>query len=117
MSGTRYLLVVLLIGLAGANGPVAQGRERADDRGSANEVAAEGAVRFDLYYGSMMVVRGSIGTVGNLNFLVDTGVSSTVVDTRLARKLDLPEMPISIAVLGGNAQGGEAVLPTLKLGP
>ena len=46
-------------------------------------------VPFKLYRGYLIVVRGSIGGLKNLNFLVDTGAVPSVVDTRIARKLHL----------------------------
>ena len=46
-------------------------------------------VPFKLYRGYVIVVRGSIGGLKNLNFLVDTGAVPSVVDARIARKLHL----------------------------
>jgi len=79
---------------------------------------ATGTLRFDLYQGYFMVVHGSIGPLKNLNFFLDTGTAPSVLDSRIARKLDLQgEASTSIAVLGGRTQGGEANLPSIELGP
>ena len=59
----------------------------------------EGTVSFDLYQGYLIVARGSAGTRTSLTFLLDTGASPTVIDTRLARKLHLQAAPASAAVL------------------
>jgi predicted aspartyl protease len=76
-----------------------------------------GTVPFDLYQGYFMVVHGSIGPFKNLNFFLDTGTAPSVLDSRVARKLDLREKSTSIAVLGGRTQGGEANLSSIELGP
>jgi predicted aspartyl protease len=77
----------------------------------------EGTVRFDLYRGYLIVARGSAGTRTGLTFLLDTGASPTVIDSKLARKLHLQAVPSSIAVLGGSVQAGTAVVPSLNFGP
>jgi predicted aspartyl protease len=71
----------------------------------------EGTVSFDLYRGYLIVARGSAGTRTALTFLLDTGASPTVLDSKLARKLHLQAAPSSIAVLGGSVQAGTAVVP------
>jgi predicted aspartyl protease len=77
-----------------------------------------GTIRFDLYQGYFMVAHGSIGPLKNLNFFLDTGTAPSVLDSRIARKLDLKgEESTSIAVLGGRTQGGQANLPSIVLGP
>ncbi len=81
-----------------------------------NEIA--GTVRFDLYQGYFIVAHGSIGPLKNLNFFLDTGTTPSVLDSRLAKKLDLSgEKPSSIAVLGGRTPGEEAHLSSIELGP
>src|SRR5450432_3522183 len=74
-------------------------------------------VHFDLYRDYLIVVRGSAGPLRGLNFLLDTGASPTVLDRRVAEKLHLDQLPVSIAVLGGSVQGGQATVPSLKVGP
>jgi predicted aspartyl protease len=65
-----------------------------------------------------MVTHGSVGPLKNLNFFVDTGASPTVVDSRVAKKLNLPaEGPADVIVVGGNTQGEETNLPSLEVGP
>ena len=46
-------------------------------------------VPFKLYRGYVIVIRGSIGGLTNLNFVVDTGAVPRVVDARIALKLHL----------------------------
>jgi predicted aspartyl protease len=74
-------------------------------------------VHFDLYRDYLIVVRGSAGPLKGLNFLLDTGTSPAVLDPRVAEKLQLDQLPASIAVLGGSVQGGQATVPSLEVGP
>jgi predicted aspartyl protease len=97
-----FLLTILAVALE----PVARGSGRGPT-----------AVGFDLYRGYLIVVRGSAGPLKDLNFLLDTGASPTVLDRRLAQKLHLDEMPGVLAGLNGRAVAGQAVAPTLQFGP
>jgi predicted aspartyl protease len=74
-------------------------------------------ISFDLYRGYLMVVRGSIGGLKNLNFLVDTGAEPSIVDRRLARKLNLPQRDAQVSVLNRSVAAESAVLPDLEVGP
>lgn len=77
-----------------------------------------GAVSFDLYQGYFIVVHGSAGGLKNLNFFVDTGANLPVLDSRVAKKLNLHgDEPTTIAIVGGKVQGLEANLPSLAFGP
>lgn len=74
--------------------------------------------RFDLYQGYFIVLHGSIGPLKNLNFFLDTGTSPAVVDSGIARKLNLQGGEVaSIVVVGGRTPGEEASLPSLEIGP
>jgi predicted aspartyl protease len=80
-------------------------------------VAKPAEVPFKLYRDYAIVVRGSAGEHDKLNFLIDTGCSSTVVDKSLARKLRLATSPRKISVFGRTVVAEEAVLSSLHLGP
>lgn len=87
---------------------------------------ARATVRFDLYGGYLIVVRGSAtGTAAgsdrhltDLNFLVDTGTSVPIFDAQVAQTLHLTsDAPTNIVILGGRARGANATLPALEVGP
>src|SRR6202035_1083589 len=65
------------------------------------------AVKFDLYRDYLIVGRGSAGPLKGLNFLLDTGASPTVLDRRVAEKLQLDQLPASIAVVGGSVPAAQ----------
>jgi hypothetical protein len=75
------------------------------------------SVNFSLYSDYLIVVRGSAGPLKDLNFLLDTGTSPTILNQRLAQRLHLNPTPATIAVLNGNVQGAMATVPSLQFGP
>ena len=46
-------------------------------------------IPFKLHNGYLIVVKGSIGKLKNLSFVIDTGSYRSVLDERIARKLHL----------------------------
>jgi predicted aspartyl protease len=76
-----------------------------------------GSVRFSLYRDYLIVVKGSAEGLNELNLLVDTGADPSVVDQRLAAKLQLQPQAARVAVLNQTVAAGKAVLPHLEVGP
>jgi Aspartyl protease len=75
-------------------------------------------LRFQLFQGYLIVARGSIGGVNNLNIFVDTGATPVLLDTRVARKLNLGgEESVHIVRLGSRTRAEETNLPSLEIGP
>ena len=105
------LAALAMVGQASANG-------NSQLQGPVAVSGVTGSVPFDLYQGYFTVVHGSMGPLKNLNFFLDTGTSPAVLDSRVARKLNLRSGdPVSIAILGGRAAGEETNLPSLSIGP
>ena len=78
--------------------------------GNANEVS------FKLYRGYAIVVRGSIGNLRNLNFVVDTGAVPSVVDQRIAQKLRLTGPTERLSVFSEKVDTQRAVAPDVRVG-
>jgi len=74
-------------------------------------------VPFKLYRGYVIVVRGSIGSLKNLNFLVDTGAVPSVVDARIAQKLHLRGQPERVDAPTKTLTTERVIVPDVKLGP
>jgi Predicted aspartyl protease len=76
-------------------------------------------VRFDLYRGYLMVVKGSAGPLKGLHFLLDTGTSTTLLDSRIARKLKIEGAAEDVNMIFANGQvrSTRAIVPTIELGP
>jgi predicted aspartyl protease len=104
----RCGLVALAHSSVAQEGPTVQSR--------AHQVNTQ-RISFDLYRGYLVVTRGSIGGLKNLNFLVDTGAEPSVVDQKLAEKLDLPQRDAQVSVLNRSVAAKSAVLPDLEVGP
>lgn len=111
-TSNRLLLFNLFVWLTMATHAFAWGH-----RPTNTDPGKEARVHFDLYKGYLIVVKGSTGPLKNLNFLLDTGATPTILDPRITRKLHLVGMPINIAVVGGISQGNKAIVPDLELGP
>jgi predicted aspartyl protease len=63
-----------------------------------------------------VVVRGAIGALGDLRFLVDTGTARTVLTMRLADRLGLAGPDTSIFGFRGRMAARQIVLPAIRLG-
>jgi hypothetical protein len=81
---------------------------------SANSVAE---VPFDLYQQHLVVTNGSIGHLNGLNLLIDTGTIPSIVDARIARKLQLQAEPSTLISFGQQVPIQSAVLDGFSIGP
>ena len=81
--------------------------------------AVQGTVRFDLFRGYLMVARGSIGPLKGLHFLLDTGTSATLVDTRIASRLNMEGVTeaVNVVFYQGEVQAFHSWAPSIELGP
>ncbi len=71
-----------------------------------------------LMRGHLIVIRGSIGQLEELNFVVDTGASSTVVGERLARTLGLRGgRTVELNTWGTRSRLRRVTLPSVRIGP
>jgi predicted aspartyl protease len=78
---------------------------------------SETTIRFNLYRGYLILAQGSAGPFHNVNLLLDTGTSSTILDQSLAKRLHLVETSAVIAVANGKVQGRVATVPSIGIGP
>jgi len=108
----RGFWMSLVVGLVLTGQALAMGNQEIGPR-----QVTEGTVGFNLYWGYLIVAQGSAGNLKDLNFVLDTGASRTVLDPRVARKLHLEEESASIVVVGGNVKAASASLPSLSFGP
>jgi predicted aspartyl protease len=72
---------------------------------------------FELRENCHVIVRGSIGGLGGLRFLIDTGSIPSMVDRRIAKKLGLEVRQSRIVSFGDQGRMLSAVLPTIRFGP
>lgn len=101
------MLLALAVTLPGTR-PVTSG-SNADIRG--NELPME------VHNGYLIVVEGSIGRLQGLKFLLDTGVTRSVVDQRVANKLDLPRWTGTLINFDKTVRIESCQVPELAFGP
>ena len=74
-------------------------------------------VSFKLYRGYAIVVRGSIGSMKNLNFLIDTGAVPSVLDRRIAERLHLGGTTEKLSVFTQELKTERVSAQNVDLGP
>jgi hypothetical protein len=65
----------------------------------------------------LIVVQGSLGDLEGLNFLIDTGVNPTEVDTGIARKFSPTGGLRKLALVNQDAAVTQVVIRNLQIGP
>lgn len=78
--------------------------------------AADESVPFRLYRGYFIVVRCSVSKE-NVTAIIDTGVSETVADMRLVKRLSLPTWADSATFLTKDAEVRGVSIPDIHIGP
>lgn len=71
---------------------------------------------FRLYQDQLVVVRGELGNLKKLNFVIDTG-GRTIIDQSVARKLGLEGGTTKLRVIDGEVGVRTVAVPSLRLGP
>jgi predicted aspartyl protease len=66
--------------------------------------------------GYLVVAKGSIGSLDNLTFVVDTGTSRTLMDSRIAKQLQLTGVAHKLTVFDHEVEVRLVELPDLRLG-
>ena len=94
---------------------LASGQTEISAGGRPSPVRAE--LPFNLYQGYLVVVEGRIGPVKKLQFILDTGVTHSVVDQKLAATLHLPVRPAEIFNINKTARIGRTSFPDVQFGP
>lgn len=73
---------------------------------------------FSLSHGSLIVVKGSIGALHNLRFVLDTGTTQTIVDRRVVGRSRLPcHGKTTLINIDRVVRFARCILPSLGIGP
>ena len=75
------------------------------------------SVPFRVYRGHFIVVEGSLANLPKQNFVIDTGVSPTMINLRVAQSLGLSGSTRTIHALMHDIDTTEMSLDSLTLGP
>ena len=79
-------------------------------------VSSNAELPFRLSSGYLIQVEGRIGTKNNLKFILDTGASITIVDQKIADKLNLDRRPAQSFNFDRKLKWDSATLPDLQCG-
>jgi hypothetical protein len=111
---TLVRLIFVLIIISTVAVPFATAKER-----TTRDTSIKGSIRFELYGGYLMVASGSVGSIKGLHFLIDTGTSTTLLDSSIAQKLGLEGMPedVDIVFFDGAVEAVHTWAPSIELGP
>jgi predicted aspartyl protease len=104
---TAALLIAISITCPGSSG--------AADIGSATGRKTE--IPFDLYNGNLIIVKATVGSVKNVNLILDTGTSPTVINQAMAYRLKVRGKSGSLQTLTGTIQVQNVTLPHIQIGP
>lgn len=72
---------------------------------------------FKLYAGYLIVVEGRIGDVGKLRFVLDTGVTHSVIDRKLVSKIAVARRSGNIVNFDKTVQAEWVEVPEVQFGP
>jgi Aspartyl protease len=72
---------------------------------------------FLLYNGYLIVVEGRIGDLTGLKFILDTGVTTSVLDSKIAAKLKLSGRPNHVVTIGKTVPVESSTIPEVQFGP
>src|SRR6267154_1483199 len=73
-------------------------------------------IPFKLYDGHLIIVKGTIGSLANVNIILDTGKSPTAVSEAVAKKLNLRGNRDSMLLSNGKIEVQSAVLTSIRIG-
>jgi hypothetical protein len=74
-------------------------------------------IPFELYNGSLVIVKTTIGSVRNVKMILDTGTSPSAISKEVADRLKLPGKEETLLTLKGNIPARSVVLPRIEVGP
>ena len=77
----------------------------------------QGEIHFQLLAGYLLLVRGRIGKLNGLRFVLDTGSTHTIVDRDLAKQLGLTRQPSQLLNVDRAVRVQEAEVTDLEFGP
>jgi predicted aspartyl protease len=72
---------------------------------------------FELREHHLVIVRGAIGSIEGLRFLIDTGSNPTMVDRKILKTLGLQVQPSYTITFGQKSRTETAVVSSIRLGP
>jgi hypothetical protein len=104
---TAALLIAVTITCSGSSA--------ARDIGSPKRPKTE--IPFGFYNGNLIIVKATVGSVENVNLILDTGTSPTVINQVMADRLNVRGKFGLLQTLTGTIQVQSVTLPRIQIGP
>src|SRR5437899_3454775 len=86
----------------------------ARDIGSTKRQKTE--IPFGLYNGNLIIVKATVGTVKNVNLILDTGTSPSAISKEMADRLKVRGETETLQTLNGQMQAQSIILPHIQIG-
>lgn len=83
---------------------------------SADQIAANTEVPFDLYNDNLIIVKATVGPIKNANFILDTGTTPSAISKKVADRLGLIGTAAILETLNGTVHTESVVLPHIEIG-
>ena len=83
----------------------------------AQQRLSEQVLPFKLYGQHLIVVQGSIGSLGKRNFVIDTGAYPSIVDRNIAKKMKLSGPAEDLDVVNRTIRRTAVTVPSVEIGP
>jgi hypothetical protein len=74
-------------------------------------------IPFDLYNGNLIIVKATLGSVKNVNLILDTGTSPSAISQGMADRLNVRGKAALLQTLNGRIQVQSVTLPRIQIGP
>jgi predicted aspartyl protease len=92
-------------------------KRRLEVRDDADQDARSATLNIEIDSGYLVIARGRIQSFNDLKFIVDTGVTNTVIDRKLADKLRLRRSTGTVLSFAGFKSVQQATIEELQVGP
>jgi len=106
--GLRTAALLIAVTITGS------GSSAASDKSSSKGQRTE--IPFGLYNGNLIVVKATVGSVKNVNLILDTGTSATAINQVMADRLNLRGKSVPLQTLNGTIQVQSVTLPHIQIG-
>jgi predicted aspartyl protease len=109
--GRSTTRIALLIAFAITCSGASAARDIGSPKGQKTEIP------FSLYNGNLIIVKATVGSLKNVNLILDTGTSPTVINRAMTDRFNLRGKSALLQTLTGTIQVQSVTLPSIQIGP
>jgi predicted aspartyl protease len=111
---TNTLCVALVVSFPGFS---SLGSPSSRPTGIEKPAASKSEIPFELLNDHLIIVKGTIGSIENVNIMLDTGKSPTAISKETAEQLNLQGNREALVMSNGTIEVQSVVLPDIQIGP